>query len=73
MDVLYTLIPLSIALVFVVIAVLCWAVFSGQFDDIEAQGARILEDEEGNACPAALTPGLDLDQRRHRLTRRSSS
>lgn len=47
MDVLYTLIPLSIALVFAVIAVLCWAVFSGQFDDVEAEGGRILEDDEG--------------------------
>ena len=46
MDVLFTLIPLSIALVFVVIAVLCWAVFSGQFDDVDAEGGRIIEDDE---------------------------
>ena len=58
MDVLYTLIPLSIALVFLVIAVLCWAVFSGQFDDVEAQGARILEDDEGNAAPGAGDAGV---------------
>ena len=47
MDVLFTLIPLSVALVFAVIAILCWAVFSGQFDDVEAQAGRILEDDEG--------------------------
>jgi cbb3-type cytochrome oxidase maturation protein len=47
MDVLFTLIPLSVALVFAVIAILCWAVFSGQFDDVEAEAGRILEDDEG--------------------------
>jgi cbb3-type cytochrome oxidase maturation protein len=47
MDVLFTLIPLSVALVFAVIAILCWAVFSGQFDDVDAEAGRILEDDEG--------------------------
>jgi cbb3-type cytochrome oxidase maturation protein len=51
MDILYTLIPLSIALVFAIIALLCWAVFAGQFDDVEAEGDRILHDDEGNASP----------------------
>jgi cbb3-type cytochrome oxidase maturation protein len=47
MDILFTLIPLSVALVFAVIALLCWAVFSGQFDDVDAEAGRILEDDEG--------------------------
>jgi cbb3-type cytochrome oxidase maturation protein len=46
MDALYILIPLSIALVLVVGAVLVWAAMSGQFEAIEREGARILEDED---------------------------
>ena len=61
MDVLFTLIPLSVALVFVVIAVLCWAVFAGQFDDVDAEAGRILEDDDGtrrrlDADPPSFMP-----------------
>ena len=45
MDALYLLIPLSIVLVLVVGAVLVWSVLSGQFDDLDAEGRRILEDD----------------------------
>jgi len=49
MDSLFLLIPLSIVLVLLIGAVLVWAVLSGQFENLEAEGARILEkdrDEE---------------------------
>lgn len=42
MDVLYLLIPVSILLVFAVIGVFWWALQSGQFDNIEREGERIL-------------------------------
>jgi len=38
MDILYLLIPLSAALVFVILGVFGWAVFNGQFEDVEAEG-----------------------------------
>lgn len=44
MDILYLLIPLSVVLVFFILAGLWWAIHRGQFDDIEAQGDRILKD-----------------------------
>jgi cbb3-type cytochrome oxidase maturation protein len=44
MESLYLLIPISIVLVLVVGGLLAWAVLSGQFEDLEAEGARILED-----------------------------
>ncbi len=44
MDILYLLIPLSVVLVFFIIAGLWWAIYRGQFDDIEREGERILED-----------------------------
>jgi cbb3-type cytochrome oxidase maturation protein len=46
MDILYMLVPLSVVLVFLIVAVLAWSVRSGQFDDVEQEGERILEDED---------------------------
>ena len=46
MDILYLLIPLSVALVFLIGAIFWWAVRSGQFDDLEGPAHRILLDEE---------------------------
>lgn len=42
MDVLYLLIPLSVLLVLGIIALFWWALQSGQFDNIEREGERIL-------------------------------
>lgn len=44
MDILYLLIPLSVVLVFFVLAALWWAIDNGQFDDVGAEGERILRD-----------------------------
>lgn len=44
MDILYLLIPLSVVLVFLILGGLWWAIYRGQFDDIEAQGQRVLKD-----------------------------
>lgn len=44
MDILYLLIPLSVILVFFIIGGLWWAIYRGQFDDLEAQGQRVLKD-----------------------------
>ena len=53
MESLYLLIPLSAALVLVILGVFGWAVHSGQFDELEAEGERILTDDP---------PPLDTDQ-----------
>ena len=45
MDILYLLIPLSVALVFFILAGLWWAVNRGQSEDIEAEGERILRND----------------------------
>ena len=42
MDILYLLIPLSVVLVFLIIGLFWWALNSGQFDNIEREGKRIL-------------------------------
>jgi cbb3-type cytochrome oxidase maturation protein len=46
MDILYLLIPLSVVLVFFILLGLWWAVEGGQFEDIEAEGSRILHDSQ---------------------------
>lgn len=56
MDVLYLLVPLSLVLVFLIGAVFWFALSSGQFDDLEGPGYRILND---NDEPSRL----DVDQR----------
>lgn len=43
MDILYLLIPLSVVLVFLILAALGWAIYRGQFDDVEREGERILD------------------------------
>ncbi|WP_372658978.1 cbb3-type cytochrome oxidase assembly protein CcoS [Hydrogenophaga sp.] len=42
MEILYLLIPVSLLLVFAIIGVFWWALQSGQFDNIEREGERIL-------------------------------
>jgi cbb3-type cytochrome oxidase maturation protein len=46
MESLYLLIPLSIVLVLAIAGVLVWSVLSGQFDDLDFEGRRILDDED---------------------------
>jgi len=42
MDILYLLIPVSIVLVFAIIGIFWWALHTGQFDNVEREGERIL-------------------------------
>lgn len=59
MDILYLLIPLSAVLVLVILGVFAWATYSGQFDDVEQEGRRILAagDEGVDGHQAGVTLG----------------
>jgi cbb3-type cytochrome oxidase maturation protein len=46
MDILFILIPLSVLMAIVVLGGLWWAVYHGQFEDIEEEGKRILEEDQ---------------------------
>lgn len=46
MEILYLLIPLSVILVFFILAGLWWAIDRGQFDDLQGEGERILKDSK---------------------------
>lgn len=53
MDSLFLLVPLSVLLVFALMALFAWALQGGQFDDLRDEGERIL---------IAEGPDLDEDQ-----------
>ncbi len=44
MDILYLLIPLSVVLVLAILGGLWWAVYRGQFEDVDQEAERILKD-----------------------------
>jgi cbb3-type cytochrome oxidase maturation protein len=54
MDILFLLIPLSVLLALGVMAVLAWAVWSGQFEDVEREGQRIFQDAESQSIGEEL-------------------
>jgi len=43
---LYLLIPLSVVLVLLIGGILAWAVMSGQFEELEDVGRKVLDDDE---------------------------
>jgi cbb3-type cytochrome oxidase maturation protein len=59
MDILFLLVPLSVFLALAVVALLGWAVWSGQFEDVEKEGRRILQNEgqQNMQIPQDFTKG----------------
>jgi cbb3-type cytochrome oxidase maturation protein len=55
MESIYLLIPVSVILVFGIAVAFWWSVRSGQFDDLEGPGFRILMDEDQPRPPADST------------------
>lgn len=56
MESLYVLLPVSVVLVLAILGVLAWAIFRGQFDSLEQEGLRILQEEDKQ------TKNLDQEQ-----------
>jgi cbb3-type cytochrome oxidase maturation protein len=46
MDILFLLVPLSVLLVFGLMALFAWALQSSQFDDLQREGGRILGSDD---------------------------
>ena len=51
MEVLYLLVPISLAIVGIGIALFMWAVKNGQMDDLERPGHSILYDDDEDMIP----------------------
>jgi len=52
MDILFLLVPVSVLLALGVVGLLAWAVWSGQFEDVESEGQRIFQEADMGAPPA---------------------
>lgn len=65
MDALYLLIPLSLLLVLAIGGVMVWASLSGQFDRLEREGQRILEESPDGARRADSGAGPPADRQPH--------
>lgn len=59
MESIYLLIPVSVILVFAIAVAFWWSVRSGQFDDLEGPGFRVLMDDE---APKAKTDLQENDK-----------
>jgi cbb3-type cytochrome oxidase maturation protein len=65
MSSLYLLIPLSVLAMLAILGVFAWALQQGQFDELEGEGARILDaapDTPPMAARVGLAAALDADQ-----------
>jgi cbb3-type cytochrome oxidase maturation protein len=58
MESIYLLIPVSVILVFGIAFAFWWSVRSGQFDDLEGPGFKVLMDED---LPPPEKPAADAD------------
>ena len=62
MDSLYLLIPVALVFVAVAVKLLLWAIDSGQYDDLDKEGWRILADDDKKENSAS---GKSEDDRRN--------
>ena len=62
MEVLYLLIPMSVLLVFGLMALFRWALDAGQFDDLEREGERILVEDLAALDEDQAVPGTRVEQ-----------
>ena len=53
----YILLPVSILLVLAILGVLAWAIFGGQFEELDQEGLRILR--EADLEPPNVDPHQD--------------
>jgi cbb3-type cytochrome oxidase maturation protein len=62
MDILYLLIPIGLLFLAIAIKLLFWAVNSGQYDDLNTEGQRILFDKKVSADSITGLPKTGLSK-----------
>ena len=64
MEVVYLLVPVSVVLVFGIAVAFWWSVKSGQFDDLEGPGFKVLmdDDEAAQGRIAESTPDKNKEK-----------
>ena len=72
MESIYLLVPISVVLVFLIALIFWWSVKSGQFDDLEGPGFRVLMDDDRPPAKSEMDSEgqkkikVDLGQQPHR-------
>ncbi len=61
MDILYLLIPISLIIMGIALAVFLWAIRSGQFEDLEGPAHQILMDDDDPRIPGQSKLNQDKD------------
>lgn len=61
MDVIYGLIPGMLVLGLAAVAVLFWATRTGQYEDLDGDGRRILMDEDAEDVDPRRAPAMDAE------------
>ena len=56
----YLLVPLALIIVALAIKLLFWAINNGQYDDLDAEGHRILFDDESHTQKKTTQAGDDI-------------
>ncbi len=61
MDILFLLVPLSVLLALGVMGVLAWAVWAGQFEELDSEGQRILMVQSEESAPTTDTSLIQIN------------
>ncbi|MGE5768953.1 MAG: cbb3-type cytochrome oxidase assembly protein CcoS [Betaproteobacteria bacterium] len=62
MESVWLLIPISVLLVFAIAIAFWWSVRSGQFDDLEGPGFRVLMDDDSPNIPGVEDKATTKDE-----------
>jgi cbb3-type cytochrome oxidase maturation protein len=71
MDILFLLIPLSVLLALALMGLLAWAVFQGQFEDLDCEADRILDKPNLPEQAEKIFKTLEINQRSQECAKRS--
>ena len=66
MEIMYLLVPVSVVLVFLIGIAFWWSLRSGQYDDLEGPGYRVLMDKDERVEFPKKTGVSEADDTRHR-------
>jgi cbb3-type cytochrome oxidase maturation protein len=62
-DSLYILVPIALVFLAIAIKLFFWAVDSGQYDDIEQEGSRLLFDEDEPSAAVSKSPEHSTEEK----------
>lgn len=68
MESVYLLIPVSVLLVFGIAFAFWWSVRSGQFDDLEGPGFKVLMDDDERPAPQAGKAAEAPDEQKNKAS-----